>query len=82
MPGEPLGWNPTKRLLPGPKRKRIDPNNALYKHKRFLKELEENKVKEKEDRDKEEREREEKKKKFLENAGKQRQKIKELKRDD
>lgn len=41
-PEEPIGWNPTKKLVPrdGKKKKKIDPNNALLKHKRFLKGLE------------------------------------------
>ena len=48
MPEEPVGWNPTKKLLPKANKKRIDPNNALIKHRRFLKSLEENKSKDKE----------------------------------
>ncbi len=48
MPEEPVGWNPTKKLLPKTNKKRIDPNNALLKHKRFLRSLEENKTKDKE----------------------------------
>ncbi len=34
---EPMGWNPTKKILPRSTRKKIDPNNALLKHKKFLK---------------------------------------------
>lgn len=44
---EPVGWNPTKKVLPRGNRKMIDPNNALLKHKKFLKNLVENKSKEK-----------------------------------
>ncbi len=51
MPEEPLGWNPTKKLFAKAIRKKIDPNNALLKHKRFLKSLEENKTKEKQDQE-------------------------------
>ena len=82
MHGEPLGWNPVKKLFPKSNRRRIDPHNALTKHRRFLKVLVENKTKEKEDRDREMRDKEERKKKFIENASHQRKKIKELKRDE
>jgi hypothetical protein len=40
MPGEPIGWNPTKKLFPKTSKKKIDPNNILFKHRRFLKNLE------------------------------------------
>jgi hypothetical protein len=79
---ECVGWNPTKKVLPRSNRKKIDPNNALLKHKRFLRGLEEQKVKEKEFRSKEDQEKDEKVKKFKENASNQRKKIKDLKRDD
>jgi hypothetical protein len=74
---EPLGWNPTKKLVPrdAKKKKKLDPNNALVKHKRFLKTLEETKVKEKEEKEAEEAEKEEKVAKFKEVAEKQRKKI-------
>ena len=49
---EPTGWNPTKRVLPRSNKKKIDPNNALLKHKRFLRGLEEAKVKERDESDK------------------------------
>ena len=50
---EPIGWNPTKKILPRAiNRRRVDPNNALMKHKRFLKDLVEQKAKEKADREK------------------------------
>jgi hypothetical protein len=52
------------------------------KHRKYLKNLEENKNKEKEDRDYENLNNEEKKKAFKENAAKQRIKIKEMKRDE
>lgn len=49
---EPVGWNPTKKLAPrASKKKKIDPNNVLLKHKKFLKGLEEQKVKEKDDQE-------------------------------
>ena len=60
----------------------MDPNNILIKHRRFLKGLEEQKVKEREDKGRGEVEREEKKKRFVEVAAVQRQKIKGLKRED
>lgn len=82
MPEEPVGWNPTKKLLPKNNKKRIDPNNALIKHRRFLRSLEENKTKDKEERDLEQKERDERKKKFAEAAAQQRKKVKELKKDD
>jgi hypothetical protein len=50
---EPIGWNPTKKVFPKGNRKRVDPNNALLKHKRFLKGLTEIKTKEKEDKERE-----------------------------
>jgi hypothetical protein len=37
MPDEPVGWNPTKKLFPKTSKKKIDPNNILLKHRRFLK---------------------------------------------
>jgi hypothetical protein len=76
-PEEPLGWNPTKKLVPRDvkRKKKIDPNNALLKHKRFLKTLEEQKIREKEDKEREEHEKEEKSAKFKEQAEKQRKKI-------
>ena len=79
---EPLGWNPTKKLVPRDvkRKKKLDPNNALVKHKRFLKTLEEQKVKEKEEKEQVEAEKEEKVTKFKEAAEKQRKKISELKR--
>ena len=40
MPEEPVGWNPTKKLFPKQSKKRVDPNNILVKHRRFLKTLE------------------------------------------
>jgi uncharacterized membrane protein YfhO len=77
---EPIGWNPTKKLAPRiTKKKKFDPNNALVKHKRFLKQLEEQRMKEKENKEKEEAENMEKTNKFKENAEKQRKKIKDLK---
>ena len=81
MPDEPVGWNPTKKLVPRDvkRKKKIDPNNALLKHKRFLKNLEEQRVKEREEKQKEEYEKEEKVYKFKEQAEKQRKKIKDLK---
>ena len=82
MHEEPLGWNPVKKLFPKINKRRIDPNNALTKHRRFLRALVENKIKEKEDRERDYRDKEERKKKFLENASQQRKKIKDLKRDD
>jgi hypothetical protein len=79
---EPLGWNPTKRLLPRDlkKKKKLDPNNALVKHRRFLKTLEEQKLREKEERDREEGDKDVKVAKFKENAEKQRKKINDLKK--
>lgn len=79
MPDEPLGWNPTKKLFPKSSKRTIDPNNILLKHRRFLKTLEEQKVKEKEERERGDMEKEEKKKKFVEAAANQRKKIKGLK---
>jgi len=79
---EPLGWNPTKRLLPRDlkRKKKVDPNNALLKHKRFLRTLEEQRAREKEERDREEGQKDEKIAKFKENAEKQRKKINDLKK--
>lgn len=68
MPDDPIGWNPTKKLFPKTSKKKIDPNNILFKHRRFLKNLEDQKIREKEDQDRAEYEKEEKKKKFLETA--------------
>ena len=82
MPEEPVGWNPTKKLFPKQSKKRVDPNNILVKHRRFLKTLEDQKVREKEENEKNQQEREEKKKKFIETAANQRKKIKEMKRDE
>lgn len=79
---EPVGWNPCKKVFPRSNRKRIDPNNALLKHKRFLRGLEEQKVKEKEEREREEQDKEIKVKKFKDNASKQRNKIYSLKKDE
>lgn len=69
---EPLGWNPTRKLLPRDlkRKKKLDPNNALLKHKRFLRSLEEQKVREREDREREETQKDEKVAKFKENAEK------------
>jgi hypothetical protein len=36
---EPVGWNPCKKVLAKGNRKKVDPNNALIKHKRFLRTL-------------------------------------------
>ena len=82
MPGEPVGWNPTKKFFPQATRKRMDPNNILLKHKRFLRQLEEQKMKEREEQDHHLNEKEEKKKRFLEAAANQRKKIKDMKRDE
>ena len=75
---EPVGWNPTKKLVPknpNQKRKKVDPNNALLKHKKFLKGLEEQRVREREEKEMQDNEKEEKVNKFKENAEKQRKKI-------
>lgn len=82
FPDEPLGWNPTKKLAPRDlkRKKRVDPNNALLKHKRFLRNLEDQRIRDKEDKDREEFEKEEKVNKFKEQAEKQRKKIADLKR--
>ena len=82
MPDEPMGWNPTKKLFPRSFKKKIDPGNILVKHKRFLRILEEQKVKDREDREREEQEKQDKKKKLMEAAANQRKKIKQLKRED
>jgi hypothetical protein len=81
FPDEPLGWNPTKKLVPRDvkRKKKIDPNNALVKHKRFLKVLEEQKMREREEKEVIDMEKEEKTHKFKEQAEKQRKKIKEMK---
>ena len=77
QPDEPVGWNPTKKLAPRDikRRKRVDPNNALLKHKRFLRTLEDQKLKEKEERSLEDAEKDDRVTKFKENAEKQRKKI-------
>ena len=77
QPDEPVGWNPTKKLAPKNigKRKKIDPNNALLKHKKFLKNLEEQRVKDKDEKEIADAEKEEKVTKFKDNAEKQRKKI-------
>lgn len=41
QPDEPLGWNPTKKLMPKVTKKKIDPNSILIKHRKFIKGLEE-----------------------------------------
>ena len=83
MPEEPVGWNPTKKFFPQATKKRVDPNNILLKHKRFLKTLEEQKNREKEENDRLESEKEQKKKRFVEAAANhQRKKIKDMKRED
>lgn len=53
---EPLGWNPTKKLVPrvNTKKKTFDPNNVLLRHKKFLKTLVESKQREKEEKEREE----------------------------
>jgi hypothetical protein len=81
VPDEPVGWNPTKKLVPRDvkRKKKIDPNNALLKHKRFLRNLEDQRMREKEEREREEYEKDEKVHKFKEQAEKQRKKIKDLK---
>jgi hypothetical protein len=58
-PTEPIGWNPTMKLLPKKdKRKKcklsfldsaVNPNSVLLKHKRYLRELEDRKNRERED---------------------------------
>ena len=80
---EPVGWNPTRKLAPKliGRKKKVDPNNALLKHKKFLKNLEEQRVKDKEDRAMEDADKEEKATKFKEIAEKQRKKISEMKRN-
>ena len=81
QPDEPVGWNPTKKLAPRnmAKKKKVDPNNALVKHRKFLRTLEEQRQREKDSKDKEEAEKDEKIAKFKENAEKQRKKIADLK---
>jgi len=90
VPGEPLGWNPTKKVLPKATNKRksnsflfyryhsVDPSNALLKHKRFLKNLEEKKSKEKEDKFIVDTQKEIKTKNFKDQAERQRKKIRDL----
>lgn len=82
MPEEPVGWNPTKKFFPQATKKRVDPNNILLKHKRFLRTLEEQKNREKEENERQENEKEHKKKRFVEAAANQRKKIKDMKRED
>jgi len=48
-PKVPSGWNPTMKLLPQVNKKRRDPNNALAKHRAFLKMLETSKTQVRED---------------------------------
>ena len=60
----------------------VDPNSILIKHKRFLKTLEGAKTKDREEQERIQQEREEKKLLFKENAANQRQKIKDMKRDE
>jgi len=36
-PGEPLGWNPSAKLLPRQTKKKSNPNSILLRHKKFLK---------------------------------------------
>ena len=52
MPLEPVGWNPTKKLLPTSQKRKVDPNNILVKHRKFLKQLEEKKIIEREEQHK------------------------------
>lgn len=80
---EPVGWNPTRKLAPKlmGRKKNVDPNNALLKHKKFLKNLEEKRLKEKEDRATEDADKEEKAAHFKEVAEKQRKKISEMKKN-
>lgn len=77
-PGEPLGWNPTLKLLPKNKKKR-DPNSILLRHKKFLKQLESKKCIEKEEAVLTELNKIEKMHAFKEVAAKQREKINTLK---
>ena len=49
QPGEPLGWNPTAKLLPRQQKKKGNPNSILVRHKKFLKQLERQKNVERED---------------------------------
>jgi hypothetical protein len=75
---EPVGWNPTKKLVPkdpSKKRKKLDPNNALLKHRKFLKQLEEQRLKDKEEKELADAEKDAQTTKFRENAEKQRKKI-------
>ena len=39
-PKEPIGWNPAAKLLPRQTKKKADPNSILVRHKKFLKQLE------------------------------------------
>ena len=78
QPDEPVGWNPTRKLAPkdpSKRRKKIDPNNALAKHRRFLKQWDETQRREREEREAEGAEKEAQQTKFRENAEKQRKKI-------
>jgi hypothetical protein len=59
-----------------------DPNSILFKHRRFLKQLEEQKMKEKDEKDREEEQKEKKVKQFKDVAAKQRTKITLLKKDE
>ena len=67
-PLEPLGWNPTKKMQAMERKRRVDPNSILMKHKRFLKDLEERKVGEKILKEQQEQQNQVKKEKFRENA--------------
>jgi len=49
QPGEPLGWNPAVKLLPRTTKKKRDPNSILVRHRKFLRQLETQKMLEREE---------------------------------
>lgn len=81
-PKVPSGWNPTGKLQPRQQKKKRDPNSILVRHKKFLHELEQNKIADRENAMIEEHNAGVKMNKFKEQATKQREKIKALKAQD
>jgi len=78
-PAVPVGWNPTAKLLPKANRKKINPNNVLLKHRKFLRTLEQKKNEEREEAIRAAYEEEFKVQQFREQAEVKRAKVREIK---
>ena len=76
---EPLGWNPTLKLKPRQAKKKVDPNSILVRHRKYLKQLENQREVERVSKEQELWDKENKMQKFKQHAQKQRDKIKMMK---